>query len=996
MTTPATTAPVDRWQRRQAWNEALLEVVLPLDRAANQPVLLSCDEADVRTAGTLIGVPESRAAEDFVDAIVGEERLRQRGFADLGSQAARFTGRDVTQSGPPAFFGFCCLLVLAASTMHRDEEARASNYYGRLFRDLLGWQSVPTKELLRPAAIESVFQAVARWTRIDLEGRRGRLEVPTRPYPRWAGIPISQVVFRPDDRVALRRHFERYPRDRELLEHLRASPRHEFLAAARAAIVDEKLTTVVLAAIARARRDARDVRVAPQLRRRPSPTVRVTPAAVQLAVLPRLVLRAFTSGAERPRDLDPGDILQSVPAPEWMSEDRTVRVLLGDPIVFARAAGGALMQVPRPPQDQTCWALTADTEIIELLEHHVDEDATEELPEPWVVLRDIPAGTLRHAAAAPGTAAPTDRITLVAAPRSGRNQWLADDPPRVALQRDDGQAATIALTRRGETTPISTVSVRPGGAERLFAPEAAEPGIYDLLDRSGVRLGRFELLGARTSWPTSSWQISGAPDKPWALTRSSDGPAGALWAEVEPRGRWITIDEPLVGRLDANGGWASVTGTSSFGSRHIGSTGGPDAGAVRVLVSQNDRWLFTATCAVLVDDGAVVPVTPAAKQGVRVWFRGRRECIAVDARGAVEPGASSAGRVLASLRATVVRGLPGQPDGCIEREPSGVPDLGSNDPSRVPGRTDSAGDRVLRWLSGIGDVPLNRWREVCGVLGLDGEETLRQFLLLGHVEFDRVRRRVVAAPPVLAQLTGLGGTWALFGARTPRIESAIKTYVASSSLTLEHVPPSPEAPTAWHLNGPDAAMRELCDVVGVALRREPGLGLASTLPSFRPDTVSEPCDPPSMTRGERYDLKHRRWVESVVDDRPGLWRMRRWGRQLTYVRGGGIWRRVPIDEYGMFVAYPGMAVVYYDVEHELVVTQQDRPLPPLLQRALAMASAELPGFCRFRTVNASREATPEIGIAWPAIPPELARAVAEKIGQTKLVAVSVQPKDSDK
>jgi hypothetical protein len=116
---------------------------------------------------------------------------------------------------------------------------------------------------------------------------------------------------------------------------------------------------------------------------------------------------------------------------------------------------------------------------------------------------------------------------------------------------------------------------------------------------------------------------------------------------------------------------------------------------------------------------------------------------------------------------------------------------------------------------------------------------------------------------------------------------------------------------------------------------------------------------------------------------------------LTYVRSNGAWLRVPVDEYGLFVAYPGLPAVLYDEAHETVVTQQDRPLPPLLQRALALASGQLPTYCTFEAGSGAGGPDLGVGIAWPAVTSNLAHAVAAGIGQSTPVPVTLRVGEDD-
>ncbi|MSW50692.1 MAG: hypothetical protein F2817_07370, partial [Actinobacteria bacterium] len=765
----------------------MLEVLLPLDRAVHQPVLLSCEVEDIRIAGGLLGVPEAVAVEQFVHAVVGEERLRQRGFADLGAQASRFMGREDAHAEPPPFFGMCCLLTLAASLMWGDERRRASNYYDRLFRELLGWNVTPAREVVRPEAMETMFRALARWSRVGVEGRRGHLEIPLKTYPRWAGIPVSQVAFRQPDRVALRRYFARFPRDRQLLEHLRSTRMDELLGPARDAVKDEKLEKVVLAAIGRARRDARTEPDAPRLPTVRAAPMKVAPAALQLVLHPQLTFRAFPTSGGRSRDLEPSEVLDASPAPEWRSEDAGLRLLLGDPITFVRDGNGALMQVPRVPGTGTCSVLTADDDLADRADAYIDEDALDELPAPWVLLRDVPVELVRPSGR--GTETPRSPkgpvITLVAAPKSGRNAWLVDDPPRLALQGDDTGVLHLRLVHTESGRQMSTLRVEPGEAVSLFASGTAEAGRYEFLDEQGNRAGRFRLEAARTSWPTASWDTADPVHPRWRLSSAGGGWSGALWKDVPVAGRWVTTAEPVLGRLLRNGDWRSdvVGGTTLDASRR--ECGLPVAAdQTQVLVSDEDQWLFTEDAALRVGDGGQMPSTAAAQQGVRVWFRGRQESRAVDAR---LPGSRTdepVDRSLAALRRTVIRGLPGSPDGCVAASPG--PDRAECSTETAVDHPHAAGDRVLRWLSGVGDVSRNRWREVCGVLGLDEDETLKQFVLLGYAEYEPSRRRVIAAPPVLGCLTGLGGVWLLAGARTHGLEAEVLAWASDSESARVH------------------------------------------------------------------------------------------------------------------------------------------------------------------------------------------------------------------
>lgn len=216
-------AAVD-WERYEAWNQGIAEVVYP-PSAAGRPAYLDLEE-DVLAAIKNIVEPEVPDARTALVAVViatlnfqyGPSRLLHQHLSRLDSWYREFDHwNDVSDVTPPPVLALLSVFSLAAEEMHEGEGMAANNYYGRL-REVLGLTETQLNTLRNsyrrlwnnnPASLE-LWGALNFWLEI-LEGTRGLPTAYTSDGEfAHVGLPLSQALVREADRKKFYEMFSVY------------------------------------------------------------------------------------------------------------------------------------------------------------------------------------------------------------------------------------------------------------------------------------------------------------------------------------------------------------------------------------------------------------------------------------------------------------------------------------------------------------------------------------------------------------------------------------------------------------------------------------------------------------------------------------------------------------------------------------------------------------------------------------------------------------------
>jgi hypothetical protein len=517
----------------EAWNGALLDVLLPPGEPG-RVVLLGCDDEALVQAGRRLGI-DTGAEQELLGALAALAPLR----AETGLLPALQQLRH-----PPADFAVLSLCVLAASRMSPDEHGTSHAYYARL-ADLL---RIPLRDRHpRVAGMELVpdrFEALADWLAGAEQGRRGRLCLSEHPHYKLIWSPISQTLLRRVDRDRLggffARHAQALDAGRDPLRLLARSPaRHDLTRRAQEALASEELVPALRASL-RAAYAAWDGTI-PDER-----GGRVQAGALRLGYTPgRLTLNLSLpreSGEQRLRGPDGGALTLNAPAGEcqlplaWLSRAREgpldierlpglerVRALSGPTLLFEAGERG-FFEVDAAGE-QELIVLSCEPELTR--SHWGSRVARCELPTGWRLIFEVGAEELRPELRRPPRAA-----------RPGADVWLTG-----GLSLED---SGVFLVGRGPqlegelAEPALADLVGPDGGRRLvgelipgepLALPASASGSY-LVEVSGDEL-RFELtsrglregIGAYGHHPQSqALRRSGAVDEETARLHAPAGP----------------------------------------------------------------------------------------------------------------------------------------------------------------------------------------------------------------------------------------------------------------------------------------------------------------------------------------------------------------------------------------------------------------------------------------------------------------------------------------
>ena len=212
------------WERYEAWNQGIAEVVYP-PSAAGRPVYLDLEE-DVLAAIRDVAEPQASDARAALVAVVlatldfqhGPAKLLRQHLSRLETWYRAFDSwNDVHDVTPPPVLTLLSIFSLAAEEMHEGEGMAANNYYGRL-REMLNLTESQLNTLRksyrlpwkRHSISSELWDALNFWLEI-IEGTRG---LPTAYTSEGefahVGLPLSQALVREADRKKFCEMFSAY------------------------------------------------------------------------------------------------------------------------------------------------------------------------------------------------------------------------------------------------------------------------------------------------------------------------------------------------------------------------------------------------------------------------------------------------------------------------------------------------------------------------------------------------------------------------------------------------------------------------------------------------------------------------------------------------------------------------------------------------------------------------------------------------------------------
>lgn len=388
--------------RFSSWNDALLEVLLPVlpDDRVGDPVLLACDDEAVRVAGQALGLDPSAAAPSLAQSVRYSIGLQEgdgiRGVLDLQYRWSL----NPRPRPRPDFLAPLALFVLAASRMGPSERNITLAYYPHL-RKLVGLEPQP-KDPGYFHLVPELFRGLAEWLRDDEQGRRGTLWLGSKPWPPFVGYCVEQTVFREADRRVLSQFFSerRFQRRGSQLDNLlllrRWGGRFRLTDHALSLVEDPAHADRVRSAIssALATWDGSSLEKAGgrsfelRLRLGPRPLKLFASAANSMPVTFEFLGRQFVLEPQREIEL-PWDIIQysGKVLGEPNSAGGAARIPgFDETILFENFDDEGLRRVITPTADRV-WVLSKDRLVQVGLRDSRIGDST--LPYPWQAYRDV-------------------------------------------------------------------------------------------------------------------------------------------------------------------------------------------------------------------------------------------------------------------------------------------------------------------------------------------------------------------------------------------------------------------------------------------------------------------------------------------------------------------------------------------------------------------------------------------------------------------------------
>jgi hypothetical protein len=253
-------------------------------------------------------------------------------------------------------------------------------------------------------------------------------------------------------------------------------------------------------------------------------------------------------------------------------------------------------------------------------------------------------------------------------------------------------------------------------------------------------------------------------------------------------------------------------------------------------------------------------------------------------------------------------------------------------------------DRLLAWASERGSGTWSQWRAACEYLDLEPTTSARNLSALGHVELDWVDNRFACAPVTAALIQRSSGSAIVTGTRRRDFRSRLRHTCEETArdVWLHPAVPQPDGPETWLLELEIREADAFCAEAGMQLAIDPGRRILKRTPPATLETAAEPDVPMDRFVRQWVDPRTRQPVYDVPDDREGLWYVREQRRNIAFLRRAAGWYRVPVREYGIYLAYPDQVFIRHDRADWRLLVDVDAPLPPLLARAATLQSGRLP------------------------------------------------------
>lgn len=260
----------------------------------------------------------------------------------------------------------------------------------------------------------------------------------------------------------------------------------------------------------------------------------------------------------------------------------------------------------------------------------------------------------------------------------------------------------------------------------------------------------------------------------------------------------------------------------------------------------------------------------------------------------------------------------------------------------------NAYDTLLEWASERGQGSWQQWRAACTALAIDEpSRAARRLSALGHVEFDWVDNRFACAPPTATLTLRASGCLLLTGARPRGLRNELSRLVEEDdTLDVDLRDPIEQdgGPATWLVEAEMDELERFCTLAALELHVHAGRRLLEALPPASLEAAGEPGRPSGRFPRSWFQPTPPFWLRPERPDggEEGLWWVEEYRRKAAFVCRDGAWFRIPVREYGPYLAYPEVAFAAYNEPMALLEVEDRAPLPPLIARALTLQSGRLP------------------------------------------------------
>lgn len=259
----------------------------------------------------------------------------------------------------------------------------------------------------------------------------------------------------------------------------------------------------------------------------------------------------------------------------------------------------------------------------------------------------------------------------------------------------------------------------------------------------------------------------------------------------------------------------------------------------------------------------------------------------------------------------------------------------------------NAYDLLLEWASERGQGSWRQWRDACGTLAIDEpSQAARRLSALGHVEFDWVDNRFACAPPTATLTLNASGCLLVTGARPRGMRDELNRLWQEEELDIDLREPLDQegGPATWLVEAEMDDLERFCSLARLELHVHAGRRLLDALPPATLEMVGEQGRPSGRFPRSWFQPDPPFWLRAERPDggEEGLWWVEEYRRKTAFVCRDGDWFRIPVREYGPYIAYPDIIFARYDETAASVEVDNRAPLPPLIARALTLQSGRLP------------------------------------------------------